>query len=110
VSVISAQISLYPLRQPSIGDVIEHALAVCDRHDVEVIPGPTSTVIRGSADQVFGALRDAFDAAGSHGDAVLVAIVSNACPVEPSTAVRDGAPEPDVSKEVDHGEDRHHHL
>jgi uncharacterized protein YqgV (UPF0045/DUF77 family) len=110
VSVISAQISLYPLRQQSIGDVIEHALAACDRQGVEVIPGPTSTVIRGSADQVFEALRGAFGAACSHGDAVLVATISNACPVESSTEARDGDREPGAIKEVDHGEDRHHHL
>jgi uncharacterized protein YqgV (UPF0045/DUF77 family) len=110
MSVTSAQISLYPLRQESIGDVIAHALAACDRHHVELIPGPTSTVIRGTADQVFEALRDAYDAACSHGDAVLVVAISNACPVESSAAARDDAREAAITEEVDHGEDRHHHL
>ena len=77
---ISAQISIYPLRRTSIGEVIDVALRSLRSHDVEVRPGPMSTVIIGGEQQVFGALRAAFRGACEGGDAVLVATVSNACP------------------------------
>ena len=78
---ISAQVSIYPLRRRTVGQAIDVALRSLRAHRVEVAPGPMSTVIVGNEDQVFGALRAAFDAACEGGDAVLVATVSNACPV-----------------------------
>ena len=78
---ISAQISIYPLRRRAVGQVVDVALRSLRAHSVEVTPGSMGTVIVGNENQIFSALRAAFDAACEGGDAVLVATVSNACPV-----------------------------
>jgi len=108
---ISAQISIYPLRRRAIGGVIDVALRSLGAHSVEVAPGPMSTVIIGNEDQVFGALRAAFDAACEGGDAVLVATVSNACPMRRPARHRGRTRESAAtSGEARHDKDRHHHL
>ena len=80
---ISAQISLYPLRQVSLSPAIERTLAILKEHSLEVSPGPMSTVASGEDEAVFGALKEAFQATSSRGDVVMVVTFSNACPVRP---------------------------
>lgn len=78
---ISAQVSLYPLRQERLSPAIQRALAVLKSHGLEVQAGPMSTLIWGDEEEVFGALRDAFREAALAGEVVMVVTFSNACPL-----------------------------
>lgn len=80
---ISAQISLYPLRQARLSPAIEKTLGILKERSLDVSAGPMSTVVSGEDDEVFNALRDAFRANSEQGDVVMVVTLSNACPVEP---------------------------
>lgn len=80
---LSAQISIYPLRQPDLSSTIDDTLQICHTHGLEVHAGTMSTVVVGDDDQIFAALRDAMRNAAGRGDVVLVATLSNACPVFP---------------------------
>jgi len=80
VVVISAQVSIYPLRQARLEPVIDTVLAVLTSHGLEVTPGAMSTLASGEADAIFAALRDAFVRVSDTGDAVMVVTLSNACP------------------------------
>jgi uncharacterized protein YqgV (UPF0045/DUF77 family) len=91
MKTISAQISVYPLRQRNIGKVIEGALNALRSYDVEVNTGSMSTEIVGEEIEVFSALRAGFLLACVAGDAVMVMTVSNACPLE--LAADQAAPE-----------------
>ena len=76
---ISAQVSLYPLRHEELSPVIDEALEEFRRQGLEVQPGTMSTMVLGSEELVFSALRDAFTNASRRGDVVMVVTVSNAC-------------------------------
>jgi uncharacterized protein YqgV (UPF0045/DUF77 family) len=82
MSIISAQVSVYPLRRRSIGEPIERALLALRNHDVEVVAGSMSTVVRGDDSEVFSALHAAFRQVSDDGDAVMVVTVSDACPFD----------------------------
>ncbi len=79
--VISAQISVYPLRQdrltPAIDAVRERLEAAGLRPEI----GAMSTVVAGEDEAVFGALREAFRRAAEAGHVVMAVTLSNACPV-----------------------------
>lgn len=77
----SAQVSLYPLRQPRLSPAIDAALDVFRRHGLEVTPGPMSSVVSGDDDALFAALKEAFLQASAQGEVVMVVTLSNACPV-----------------------------
>ena len=77
--MIMAQLSLYPLRAAHLGPALDDARAAVEATGVAVTIGPMSSTIDGNEEQVFAALRAAFAAVAAHGDAVLVATVSNAC-------------------------------
>jgi uncharacterized protein YqgV (UPF0045/DUF77 family) len=79
--VLSAQISLYPLRQERLSPAIEQLgkrLAVAG---LQRVVGPMSTLVTGEADALFAALRDVFLQAAAAGHVVMTVTVSNACPV-----------------------------
>jgi uncharacterized protein YqgV (UPF0045/DUF77 family) len=76
---VSAQVSLYPLRQVHLGPAVEAFLASLGARDVRVEAGPASTAVEGEADEVFAALRDGFAAAAETGECALVVTLSNAC-------------------------------
>jgi tRNA-Thr(GGU) m(6)t(6)A37 methyltransferase TsaA len=82
---VTAQISLYPLRQPRLSPAIEEALEVFHQHDLDASPGSMSTLIAGDSSRVFRALQRAFEKVAEGGDTVMVATFSNACPI-PSEA------------------------
>jgi uncharacterized protein YqgV (UPF0045/DUF77 family) len=79
---ISCQFALYPLRQLRITPVLEEIVHTLDESGVEYEMGSMSTLLAGDEERVFAALRHAFRAAAAHGDAVLIATVSNGCPVK----------------------------
>ena len=80
MSDTAAQISLYPLRQKSIGPPIREAVRILQEHDLEVRLSEMNTFVRGEEQAVFAALQEVYHRASERGDAVLVITVTNACP------------------------------
>jgi uncharacterized protein YqgV (UPF0045/DUF77 family) len=79
--VVSAQISVYPLRQDHLSpaiDVVKHAL---EARGLRPEIGAMSTLVTGDAEDVFAALQEGFDRAASMGRVVMTVTLSNACPV-----------------------------
>jgi tRNA-Thr(GGU) m(6)t(6)A37 methyltransferase TsaA len=85
---VTAQVSLYPLRQPKLTPAIEQALGIFHQQGLDLTPGPMSTLISGDSLRVFQSLQRAFEKAAEEGDTVMVATISNACPA-PSKAKTD---------------------
>jgi uncharacterized protein YqgV (UPF0045/DUF77 family) len=79
--VISAQVSIYPLRQEHLSPAIEAVRRVFERHDIHPQVGAMSTVVTGDEAEVFPALQEAFVTAAATGHVVMTITVSNACPV-----------------------------
>jgi uncharacterized protein YqgV (UPF0045/DUF77 family) len=80
MSTVSAQISLYPLRQKEIGPGIREAVRVLREHGLSVRIGEMSTLVWGEEREVFAALQEAFHRAAEQGDVVMTVTFSNACP------------------------------
>lgn len=78
---ISAQLSLYPLRQEDLLPAIRAVWSALECHGLPYEVGSMSTLTWGDDATLFAALREAFLAAAAHGPAVLVATLTNACPV-----------------------------
>jgi len=78
---VSAQISLYPVRQPSMTPAIEEALEVFRRRGLDVTAGPMSTVVTGEDAQVLAALQEIYRINAERGPVVVNVTLSNACPV-----------------------------
>jgi len=82
---IAAQVSLYPLRQTSIGPPIREAVRVFRERGLETRMGEMSTLVWGEEQAIFAALREAFHRAAERGDTVMTLTISNACP-DPGSA------------------------
>ena len=80
MSGITAQVSLYPLRQVSIGPAIREAVRVFRQHGLETRIGEMSTLVWGEEQAVFAALQEAFHKAAGYGDVVMIVTLSDACP------------------------------
>jgi tRNA-Thr(GGU) m(6)t(6)A37 methyltransferase TsaA len=78
---VTAQVSLYPLRQPRLTPTIEEALKIFHQQGLDVTPGSMSTLISGDSSRVFQALQRVFKKVAEEGDVVMVSTLSNACPV-----------------------------
>ena len=76
---ITAQVSIYPLRQARLSPVIEAVLTVFQSHRLECQPGAMSTMIAGAEDEVLVCLTETFNRAASYGDVVMNVTLSNAC-------------------------------
>ena len=81
---VTAQVSIYPLRQEKLTPAIEAVLDAFTRHDVRIQAGSMSTLVWGDGDEVFAALREAFLEAASTGHVVMTTTISNACPLPES--------------------------
>lgn len=79
--VISAQVSIYPLRQEHLSPAIEAVRKALTVRNLQPEIGPMSTVVTGEVEVVFAALQEAFVQAAATGHAVMTITVSNACPV-----------------------------
>jgi len=77
---ISAQVSLYPLGKEELSPAINEALSIFSKHDLEVNPGPMSTLISGDDEAIFSALQTTLRFASEQGRLVMVVTFSNACP------------------------------
>jgi len=83
---VSAQVSLYPLRQKSLTPAINEALDIFKQYNLEVKMGSMSTLIVGTDIQIWESLKAVFNAATRYGETVMMVTISNACPL-PSTKV-----------------------
>jgi uncharacterized protein YqgV (UPF0045/DUF77 family) len=79
--IVSAQISVYPLRQDRFGPAIEAVRASLADRGLTPEVGPMSTIAVGEDAVIFAALGDAFAKAAELGEVVMTVTVSNACPV-----------------------------
>lgn len=77
---VSAQISVYPLRQQHLGPAVEAVRRALERRGLQAEVGPMSTLVMGETDRLWDALRAAFEAAAAEGDVAMALTVSNACP------------------------------
>ena len=78
---LTAQVSLYPLRQPELTPAIDEVLEIFRQQGLEVTPGPMSSLVVGDSANVFRALQRAFQNAAREGEVVMVTTFSNACPI-----------------------------
>jgi len=79
--VISAQISIYPLRQEHLSPAIDAVKQALEMRGLQPELGAMSTVVTGDASDVFAALQEAFNRAAATGHVVMTLTVSNACPI-----------------------------
>jgi uncharacterized protein YqgV (UPF0045/DUF77 family) len=77
---ITAQVSLYPLREDDLSPSIDAVTSALARHGIERQTGAMSTLVWGDDEKVFPALVDAFREAAARGHVVMVVTMSNACP------------------------------
>ncbi len=93
-NTISAQVSLYPLRQAHLTAGITKLADALRASGLDVRPGSMSTVVVGDAERVFDCLKASFLSAAAVGDVVMVASFSNCCPVTASEQNAPAAAEP----------------
>ena len=77
---ITAQVSLYPLRQDDLSPSIDAVVKALNKNGVESETGSMSTLVWGDDEKVLPALMDAFRKAAEIGETVMTITVSNACP------------------------------
>lgn len=82
MDVVSAQVSLYPLRTEHLSPAIDAFAGELRESGLHVEPGPMSTLVVGEASALFAALQRAFAAACAGHEVVMQVTVSNACPRE----------------------------
>ena len=80
MKVITAEVSLYPLRQESIGPSVREAVRALRQCGLDARVGEMSTLVWGEEGVVFKGLQEAFHRASEHGDTVMAVTISNACP------------------------------
>ena len=81
-SVVGCQFSVYPLRQADIDTPVQASHPGRPSGGSSVRVGNLSTLMWGSEDEVFAALRAAFRAAQHHGPAVLMATLAAGMPTD----------------------------
>lgn len=78
---ISAQVSLYPLKQAKLSPTINEVLRIFHSHGLDVQPGTMSTLVAGDDCLVFAALQEAFQRVAEKSQVVMIVTFSNACPI-----------------------------
>jgi uncharacterized protein YqgV (UPF0045/DUF77 family) len=78
---ISAQISLYPLKQEKLSPTIETAWKVLEEKGLSLQKGGMSTVVAGGVEEVFAAVQEVFLKSAEIGPVSMVVTFSNACPI-----------------------------
>jgi len=81
---ISAQVSVYPLRQTHLSPAVDAVREELEAHGLCPEIGAMSTQVAGEAEAVFAAVRDAFIRIASDGQVVMTLTVSNACLIQGS--------------------------
>jgi uncharacterized protein YqgV (UPF0045/DUF77 family) len=78
---ISAQVSLYPLKQQRLSPTIEDAWRILEENRLDLQKGGMSTVVVGQAERVFAAIQEVFLHSAEKGPLSMVVTFSNACPI-----------------------------
>ena len=78
---ISAQFSLYPLRQEKLSPAIESAWKILEEKGLDFQKGSMSTVVTGKDEEVLSAIREVFLRSTEKGQVSMVVTLSNACPI-----------------------------
>ncbi len=78
--LISAQVSLYPMKQRRLSPCLEEAWRIIEENRLDCQKGEMSTVVRGAVEVVFLALQKVFLRAAEKGPLSMVVTFSNACP------------------------------
>ena len=78
---ISAQVSLYPLKQQKLSPAIKKAWKILERNRLNLKKGDMSTVVTGEAGKVFRAIKEVFLESAERDPVALVVTFSNACPI-----------------------------
>ena len=79
--LISAQVSVYPLRQERLSPAVQALSDAFSSAGLSPEVGSMSTIVTGEADAIFAALRDGFARAAATGHVAMSVTLSNACPV-----------------------------
>jgi uncharacterized protein YqgV (UPF0045/DUF77 family) len=79
--MISAQISIYPLRQEHLSPAIAAVQKALEARGLHPEIGALSTLVTGETATVFAALQEAFTHAATTGHVVMTVTFSNACPI-----------------------------
>jgi len=77
---ITAEFSLYPLRQARLSPAIDEAIRILNAHELAFELRSMSTFISGGDQTVFEAAKEIWLAASARGDVVMHLTLSNACP------------------------------
>ncbi|MFH0916425.1 MAG: YkoF family thiamine/hydroxymethylpyrimidine-binding protein [bacterium] len=80
--IVGCQLSVYALRQPDIDGPVQAAIQAAGAEGCSVRVGNLSTLLSGSEDQVFQALRAAFRAAQRSGPTVMTATLAAGMPTD----------------------------
>jgi uncharacterized protein YqgV (UPF0045/DUF77 family) len=75
---VQAQVSVYPLRQEHLTPAIDIVDGALTAHRLEHEVGPLSTFVSGDSNELFTALREAFDRDASRGDLVMSVTIAKA--------------------------------
>jgi uncharacterized protein YqgV (UPF0045/DUF77 family) len=75
---VQAELSLYPLIQQDVVSVVDDYIEHLKEHDVEVEVGEMSTHIIGESENVFNAVRSAYEEVSIDKKCILIAKFSNA--------------------------------
>ena len=78
---VSAQISLYPLRQERLAPTIDAAWKILEDSQLGLDKGGMSTIVTGEGDEVFRALKEVFLKSAEKGPVSMAVTFSNACPI-----------------------------
>ena len=78
---ISAQVSLYPLRQAHLSASISGMLDALRSRGLVVKPEAMSTLVVGEAELLFDGLKAAFQSVVAATDVVMIVSFSNCCPI-----------------------------
>jgi uncharacterized protein YqgV (UPF0045/DUF77 family) len=81
-SVLGCQFSVYPLRQSDVDTPVQASIHAARAEGCEVRVGNLSTLVWGSEEEVWAALRAAFRAAQRHGPAVITATLAAGIPTD----------------------------
>jgi len=79
--VISAQVSIYPLRQERLSPAIQALSDALRSAGMRPEVGSMSTMVTGEANAIFAWLYEGFVRAAATGHVVMTVTLSNACPV-----------------------------
>jgi uncharacterized protein YqgV (UPF0045/DUF77 family) len=78
-SVVTAQVSLYPLQEETLAPVLGDTLELLHESALQVEPDTISTLLVGDENAIFATIQQAFHHAAQQGQVLMVVTLSNAC-------------------------------